>query len=279
MSFTTVQIRFLQRLVAERPPWRQAEASRFFCAHYSLGLPIRNRVEYREPDYDMARALLVNNHLPVEALGSEASRIDSAVFGGMSEKSFSAAPNARSIAVKPVGGCELDGHRLYAPEGGYIVLTPEHALRVRCDRLMLVENLETFRRLEAYSWINWGGHAVLAIYRGDLELPNKNAAQLVQARSEPIWAFVDFDPAGLCMVNSLPANRLESVVLPPEAWLEKASDTARGRYLFDSQVDVYSNVLDAAAHPQVVESWQTMKRLRSAVTQERMFQAEPREAS
>ena len=275
MSFSTIQVTFLQRLVSERPPSRRAgNLARFFCDHYSLGTSIGSLVEYRGSHYEAAERLLRAHDLPVAAMGPLATRADSAAYGGMSEKRHSVAPHSKSVAVKCLGHCELDGRELYSPEGSYTVLTPEHAQRVICQRLLVVENLETFRALESYAWIDRRGLDVLAIYRGDVELPNKDAAEVVKFRPEPIWGFFDFDPAGLMMANSLPAGRLERVVLPSRAWLQQAANTPRGRQLFDSQVASFGKVLDEAVHSEVIALWQLMKRLRSAVTQERMFRAE-----
>lgn len=274
MSFSAVQVTFLQRLVSDRPEFRRAgDVARFFCDHFGLGAAVGSRVEYRVAHYVAAEGLLRANDLPVAAMGAHATRADSAVYGGMSEKSLSAAPHSKSVAVKCLGRCALDGHVLYAPEGSYIVLTPEHALRVTCQRLLVVENLETFRSLEAYGWIDRCGMDVLAVFRGDFEMPNKDAAEVIKGRHEQIWGFFDFDPAGLVMANSLPAGRLERVVLPSQTWLKRAANTPRGRQLFDSQVAVYGRTLDQATHPEVSALWQLMKELGSAVTQERMLRA------
>lgn len=275
MSFSAVQVTFLQRLVSERPERRRGgEAARFFCDHYSLGTVVGSQVEYRDDHYSAAERLLLNHDLPVAAMGAHATRADSAAYGGMSEKSLSGAPHSNSVAVKCLGRCTLDGHELYAPEGSYLVLTTEQALRVTCQRLLVVENLETFRALEAYAWIDRRGLDVLAIYRGDMELPNKDAAEVTKGRPEPIWGFFDFDPAGLVMANSVPTVRLERVILPSQAWLRKASNTPRGRQLFDSQFAAFGRSLDHAEHPEVIALWQNMKSLRSAVTQERMLSAD-----
>lgn len=275
MSFSIVQVTFLQRLVSERPAARRGgETARFFCDNYGLGVSVGSQVEYRAAHYEAAESLLRAHDLPVAALSVHATRADSAVFGGMSEKSLSVAPHSRSVAVKCLGNCTLDGHALYAPKGAYIVLTPEQAQQVTCQRLLLVENLVTFRTLEGYLWLDRGALDVLAVYRGDLAMPNKDAAEVIKCRQEPIWGFFDFDPAGLVMAASLPPERLERIVLPPSEWLQKATNTPRGRQLFDSQVAAFENVLDVAVHPEVVALWQLMKRLRSAVTQERMFHAD-----
>ena len=276
MSFSAVQVTFLQRLVSDRPEFRRAgDVARFFCDHFGLGAAVGSRVEYRVAHYVTAEGLLRANDLPIAAMGAHATRADSAVYGGMSEKSLSVAPHSKSVAVKCLGRCVLDGHVLYAPEGSYIVLTPEHALRVTCQRLLVVENLETFRSLEAYGWIDRCGMDVIAVFRGDVvDMPNKDAAEVIKGRHEQIWGFFDFDPAGLVMANSFPAGRLERVVLPSQTWLKRAAKTPRGRQLFDSQVASYGRSLDQAMHPEVIAQWQLMKELRSAVTQERMLRAD-----
>jgi hypothetical protein len=271
MAFRAAQIAFLQRLVSERPAFRSGGGfALMFSEHYSLGKPVGNRVEYTDVHLEAAERLLRAHDLPVTALSRQATRADASAYGGMSEKSFSVAPHANSVAVKCLGRCTLDGHELYTPDGAHVVLTTEAAGRVACQRLMVVENLETFRRLGAYSWIDRAHYDVLALYRGDPELPNKDAAAVVQARPEPIWAFFDFDPAGLGLANSLPPERLERVILPPAKWLEQAANTAQGRQLFDSHLGQYERTLDLATHPEVVAAWGLMKRLRSAVAQERM---------
>lgn len=274
MSFSIVQVTFLQRLVSERPVSRRAgDAARLFCDNYGLGVAVGSQVEYRVAHYEAAESLLRAHDLPIAALGAHATRAGSAVYGGMSEKSLSVAPHSRSVAVKCLGRCVLNGHALYAPKGAYLVLTPEQAQQVACQRLLFVENLETFRRLEDYVWVDCRGLDVLAIYRGDLELPNKDATEVIKCRQEPIWGFFDFDPAGLVMANALPTARLERIILPSRAWLQQAANTPRGRQLFDSQVAAFENVLNEAVHPEVIALWQLMKRMRSAVTQERMFRA------
>ena len=275
MSFSPVQIIFLQKLVANRPESRRAgEAALFFQQNFSIGRLVKNNVQYQGGHFQAALQLLQANDLPVTALGPNSTRADSAAFGGMSEKSLSAAPHSRSVAVKALGHCTLDGHELYTPAGAYLVLTPADAKRVVCQRLMVVENLETFRTLDAYAWIDRRGMDVLAIYRGDVRLRNNDATEAIQGRQEPIWGFFDFDPAGLAFANALPAGRLERVILPSQTWLYQAADTPRGRQLFDSQVAVYSNVLNDSVHAEVIACWQLMKRLRSGVTQERMVWAD-----
>jgi hypothetical protein len=271
MSFSATQIQFLQRLVSERPTHRRAgEVSRFFCEHYSLGTVVGRNIEYRDSHLQAAKSLLRSHDLPVEGMSPSASRADVAMFGGLSEKSLSAAPHAKSVAVKFFGACKASGQLLGTPAGSYMVVAPALAASVICDRLMLVENLETFRRLEDYAWLDFRGMSVMAVFRGDPGLAIGDALDVLRGRTEPIWAFVDFDPAGLVIANSLPVDRLERIMLPSLQWLKQAADTARGRQLFADQVDRCSPTLDQSTHPEIAAWWRAMRSWQSAVIQERM---------
>lgn len=274
MAFTSSQVLFLQRLVSERPAQRRAgDAARFFSEHFGLGLTVGRWVEYVEVHFLDAERLLRAHDLPVASLGPAASRADVASYGGLSEKSLSVAPHSGSVAVKCLGRCTLDGQPLWTPPGTYLVLTPEVAERVTCTRLLLVENLETFRTLEAYRWIDRKEFDILAVYRGDVEIPLKDAHGLVLRRSEPIWAFFDFDPAGLAMANALPQQRLERLLLPGVEWLRRAALTARGRQLYDDQLGQYGNTLSGVEHEQIRFWWRELRGLQAGVTQERMQHA------
>ena len=271
MVLSLQHIRFLQRLVQDRPTTRLAGSiALYLSSNFSVGVATGRQVTYQNEHFAVASSLLRANELPVRPLAQDARRADAARFGGLSEKAFSAAPHAGSVAVKCIGTCSLDGTPLTTPAGTYMVVTPGVGQRIACERLMLVENLETFRQLETYRWIDYGGVAVLAIYRGDMALSTSAAIELVRTRAEPIWAFVDFDPAGLRIANALPPDRLEKLVLPSWSWLRQAAGTHRGRQLYDAQVPTESPALEGAASAHVRVAWSQMKALRSAVTQERM---------
>lgn len=271
MSFSAIEVSFLQRLVAERPMTRTlSAAASFFCDNHGLGIYIGRRIEYQDRHYESAERLLRLHGLPVSPLSPDSTRADVAQFGGLSEKSYSTAPHANSVSVKVLGTCYLDNRLLYTPAGANLVLTTGQALRVTCQRVMLVENLETFRRLEDYAWIDRQDLNVLVIYRGDKQAPLGDAASVLANRSELIWSFTDFDPAGLAMANAMPHDRFEEILLPSPGWLTAAANTARGRELFDAQEAQYSATLDASSIPAVRRAWALMKRVRSGVTQERM---------
>lgn len=279
MSLSSTEIRFLQRLVADRPTTRVGNiTARSMNANFGLGLLTGRNIEYSEQDWLRAEGLLRSYDIPTTRLAQGAGRIELAAYGGVSEKLFSQAPHADSVAIRCMGRCELDGREIYTPEGCYLALTVEAAGRVQCARLMVVENLETFRRLERYTWLSSEKLNVLVVYRGDTIFNGRDAQTLVLGRSEPIWAFFDFDPQGLMLANALPHDRLEKIVVPDLDVLARLCDTVRGRELFHDQVEGCQKQLDASQHPAVVTLWILMKRLRSGATQERMASADIEES-
>ncbi|BCO26608.1 hypothetical protein MIZ03_1491 [Rhodoferax lithotrophicus] len=277
MSFDARQIQFLQRLVEEHPTQRTAGVvAKHFCEHFSLGRHVGRFIEYHSEHHRMALSLLQAHDLPVKKPSARAMRADSAKYGGLSEKSLSAAPHSGSIAIKCLGNCLLGSTPLITPPSSYLVVTPEIGRHITCDRLMLVENLESFRHLEQYTWINFFNKNVMVIYRGDTDLSTGNVSLFLHTRSEPIWAFVDFDPAGLVIANSLPSGTLERLILPAWSSLRFLADTPRGRQLFDEQYSYAQGVLNRTVHPLLKNAWEVMLELRSGVTQERMMHAVPK---
>ena len=274
MAFSAKEITFLHGLVNMRPPNRLAgNAASYFWENHRLGRLAGRRIEYRPADYQSAEQLLRVHDLPVASLGEDAKRADAAQFGGMSEKSFSRSPHEDSVAVKPLGGCTLNNHVLYVPAGGYMTLTVEQACQIDCNRLLIVENLETFRWLEDYAWIDFKGLRVLVIYRGDTDLPLRDATKVVAQRTERLWAFFDFDPAGLGMASAVSVDRLELLLLPETEWLMTNSTTPRGRYLYATQLQQYGALLDGHTGYQIQGAWALMRSLVSGVAQERMRDA------
>lgn len=270
MELSGTERRFLQELSAERPQQRRSAVALHFCTHFGIGSVAGRQVVYRESDFARAAQILAGLQAPATPLGAGASRADAAAFPGMSEKSGTRAPHADSVAVRPLGGCELAGRPLHAPARSYFVLTIEEATRVGARRLLFVENLETFRELERYRWL-CAGEGTLAIWRGDRTFSPADALAVVRARTEPVWAFTDFDPAGLGIALGLP--RLQRLALPLAQWLTSAARGARARQLFFDSLPQWEAALSRADHPEIRTAWELMLQLRAGVSQEAMRDA------
>lgn len=268
MNLTPIQIEFLRRLANKKPKAATiSKVAEFFSEDQRIGVRIGRRVEYSPRDHDRAALLLANHKQSLVTLPTGATRAQAIERPGVSEKVGTTAPHDNSVAVKCANGiCRLGEDAL--PHIGYTVLSLEEALLVQADRIMVVENLESFRWLARARWIDYKGLNVLAIYRGDPRFKIKTALSLMFERPEPVWTYFDFDPAGLAMSLSLP--RLERLILPPQELLGQLVRSANAGHLFSNQLGQYEVVLDGITTGPVEEAWRLMKSLRSGLPQEWM---------
>lgn len=274
MSLTSTERAFLQRLVEAKPTNRDAgPAAVFFSNEYGIGKRAGRYVHYEERHFVHAAQLLRLNGLPTQALGSRASRAKAAQYGGMSEKSGTLAPHEGEIAVVAGPGCTLKGMPWTSPPGMCIVSTAEALNAVGCDVICIVENWEALKAIHEYRWIDVSSKGVLYVFRGDNKFSAAHVAELVDARPEPLWAFVDFDPAGLGIASGLPVDRLQKLVFPAWEWMAAASSNQRGRELFAQQEPQWGSTLDRAKARVVQVAWKALKEGRAGLTQERMLTA------
>jgi len=272
MILSAQEITFLQRLIEARPGTRKAGPLSETIATYGVGRASGRSVHYGPDDWDRAAKLLENRGIPLTRPDGEMRRAETVEYAGVSEKVFGRRPHSNSVALRTAhGDCDLDGAGLKAPGGGYMVLSTEDAMRVRCDRILLVENLETFRHLHRYEWITYGRGSTLAIFRGDPTFSLADSAKVLATRGEPVDAFVDFDPAGLSIAASLP--RLAHLIFPDERWLIAATRERKRYDLYDDQIGVYEAKLTASTHPDIAHSLALLKELRQGYNQEWMESA------
>ncbi|WP_445206443.1 DUF7281 domain-containing protein [Acidovorax sp. sic0104] len=191
----------------------------------------------------------------------------------MSEKSGTRPTHEGEIAVIARGGCRLGQRPWESPTGACLIATVDTLLHVHCDAICVVENWEAMRSLHLYRWLRADDAKVLYVFRGDTKFSPGPVKSFLSGRTEPLWAFVDFDPAGLGIANGLPGERLARLVLPTWEWLASAADTVRGRELFGQQAAQWSATLDSARHPLVRAAWTVLSDLQAGVTQERMLGA------
>lgn len=269
MILSNTQISFLQRMAINKPEaLGHSSAAEFFHGHCSLGMRKGRGFTYHGADHQKAADLLLASSLPLTQLPPGSSRADAA--GWRNEKSGTVAPHADSIAVKVASGiCSLDGHPIHhAEQGIYSVLTRAQLLRVSADRLLLVDNVETFRSLHLYRWIDFSGLNVLAILLGDNFFKESVSMSVVRSRTEPVWAFFDFDPAGLGRACGIP--RLDRLVLPDSVALENATRSARRSDLYFMQIKQWGKTLDRQSNKEISAAWRLMSRLQLGLPQEWM---------
>ena len=188
---------------------------------------------------------------------------------GQSEKIGTAGVHADSLAIKCAAGrCSLQASSDMIGSIGYCVLGLDQALRVEADCIMVVENLEPFRHLASHHWIDYEQKNVLAVFKGCAHFKEDEVMRFLQARSEPVWGFMDFDPAGLGMTSLLP--RLQRLILPDESALRAMVDRAERRDLYANQLQQWRRTLDAISFGPIADAWRLLKQLQGGLPQEPM---------
>lgn len=272
MILSSTQITFLQRLAIEKPAERGHSAvAEFFLVHCGIGSRKGRGFVYTEKSYQEAISLLIANGLPLTPLPAGSSRSDA--IGLPSEKTGTKAPHYDSVAIKVASGaCLLGGHPLPRPEQGiYSVLTVAQATAVTADRLLLVENVETFRTLEKYRWLDYQGLNVVAILLGDNLFKADRVDAVIRARAEPVWAFFDFDPNGLGRACSLP--RLDRIILPASGWLDATTKRVKRSDLFADQINQWRSTIERSNNAEISAAWRLLSRLEKGLPQEWMIDA------
>lgn len=268
MSFTSHEIAFLQDLVVKGSGQKAASStSRSLGQHYGMGQHVGSRFIFTESDAARARQMLSNANIPIEPPSTGLRRAEAARNNPAREKAGTLAPHEDSIAVKAVHGhCDLEGQPVASQ--GYQVLTLEQALKVRADVLLVVENLESLRFLERNSWIDYEGKAVLGVFRGDGVFRADVAMRLVEASSPIVWAYFDFDPAGIGLSGKLP--RIQRILLPSEAVLVSAARRANQVHLYADQAEQWGRTLSSDTRPLIQRPWELLRQLRVGLAQELM---------
>lgn len=268
MNLTHFQIAFLRHLAMRGPTEKDASASaEFFNVQHGLGRRAGSTFIYTQDDADRAAQMLSNRHIAVIPSEQVLRRADAVLNNLGNEKSGTLSPHQDSVAIKTAHGqCLLEGDPV--PLIGYQVVTLAQAQSVRADAMLVVENLESFRFLERNRWIDYQGKSVLAIFRGDNGLRADAALKVIESRTDPVWAYFDFDPAGLGMASRLP--RLVRLLLPPEPILSALARRANQVHLFSDQRAQWAPTLNADNREIFKGPWRHMQRMCMGLAQEHM---------
>lgn len=268
MSLSSRDIAFLHDLVAKGSGQKGAsQASQHFCRHFGMGQHVGSQFVFNQADADRAHQMLTIAGVAVEPAGQPLRRSQAGLNNPSQEKAGTLAPHQDSIAVKAAHGrCECKGDPV--PALGYQVLTLEQAREIRADVLLVIENLESFRFLDRNRWIDYQELAVLAIFRGDSVFKADVVSSLLETGSAQVWAYFDFDPAGLGMAAKLP--RLQRVLLPNKEVLVSAARKANQVHLYANQLDQWGRALSSEDRSMILQPWALMQKLRVGMAQELM---------
>lgn len=189
---------------------------------------------------------------------------------GPNEKFASTPVKRQRVAIKtlPRRPLHIDGQALLLPPACHLDADGQSAAGLLAhETVLLVENWEPFNRIHNIDLaLSRAGDNPLVVWRGDRsDTRTDHALALLDALEVPVWAFVDYDPAGLLIADRLP--RLAGVIAPDPDRLER--DLAHGlpgRY--QDQLPMAAAALDASRNEPVRALWAVIRRHGRALPQE-----------
>lgn len=140
------------------------------------------------------------------------------------------------------------------------------------DWIVVVENWECFNDIHlAVAQLEFPGRNPVIMWRGDKDdIRADSLITLIKLLTQPVAAFVDYDPAGLVIATSLP--RLSKIVSPDLNELRKLMmQGLEDRYL--DQITTCQNALDKSSDQNISELWTIIRAAGRALPQEHFVQA------
>lgn len=263
MSFSSADVSFLRRLIAEQPSERRAgDASRRMSEGHGIGAISGARVLYEPTDFERARAALMSRSIYVEEPTLGFSRSEAGP--GLSEKAGARPVTEGLMAVVPLN------MSMRMPSGaGFLAVDWMQALQWDFQAVLECENLEALLRLSEYSWLERYvlGRPVLAVFRGGPQVFRTGTpAKFLRRVDKPVLGFYDFDPAGLLMAAGEP--NLEAVCLPEWDALKNQAMLMQRPGLYYPQLKACQSTLEALRGGPVYQAWVRLKSIRCGLDQE-----------
>ncbi len=140
------------------------------------------------------------------------------------------------------------------------------------DWIVVVENWECFNDIHiAAARLEFPGRNPVIVWRGDKDdVRADSLITLIGSLTQPVAAFVDYDPAGLVIAKALP--RLYKIVAPDLNELRKLMmQGLEDRYL--DQLTTCQNALDKCSDQNILELWTIIRTAGRALPQEYFVQA------
>lgn len=197
------------------------------------------------------------------------SRAESAKIGA-NEKLTSQKVRQYRVAIKALPGKPLllSPTPIYLPEGANLDISFfDVASTCQHTSILVVENWETFAGIHKNIFsLDEAGDNPLVVFRGSPVYTIDNVIALLQALKLPVYAYVDYDPKGLCLALELPY--FTRMIVPPEdlflATLERAQNYER----FKAQLAGCQQKLSNTHNQQINSLWKIMEPKGKALPQE-----------
>ena len=137
--------------------------------------------------------------------------------------------------------------------------------------MLVVENWEAFERIHQVNFnLAAAGENPLVVFRGSPVYQQNHLVSLLQALELPVFAFVDFDPAGLLLAQSFPY--FNALVAPPMEVLQAALRQCTNHARYQEQLSQASKSLNETEHTQVKKLWSMLQEFGVALPHEFFIQ-------
>lgn len=255
-------------------------ALKAFCdEHPTVGRQRGSSLYLGESDKDTLRQILisegVNPATSPDAWGGK-TRTEALALGN-DEKFTGETVKRRRVAVKaltPSAAIDIGSGAIRLPARCHLEIDYESVSVGAHDWIIVVENWECFNAIHlAAHYLFFPGEAPLIVWRGDSSTTRADAMmKWLSCLSQPVAAFVDYDPSGLIIAASLP--RLTAFVAPDVNELGRLLRENGLHERFQAQLPSCQRALDALSSPIIRSVWETIRREGRALPQEHFIRSE-----
>lgn len=144
---------------------------------------------------------------------SPTSRIEASEHRLDEKRGVTGAISKEYICLKSTDNKLLLDQEYGIPEKSYLTIVFTEAILHRHATVIIIENLDTFLQSERINWpqgFKTSNH--LLVYRGDVKNNPAAVNKFLQQQSADVYAFMDFDPAGLKFAFAL--YRQQGLIIP-----------------------------------------------------------------
>ena len=245
-----------------------------FVDDYNIGQRVGASLAFSAADREAIGQLLLS------AEGIDAATTQPGQWSGLSrtaslghggnEKMTDAAVRRDRVAIKALAGrgLLLGGASIALPLGANLDLAwPWVAAHCGHTTVLLVENWEAFEDVHQVTFdLSRAGDNPLVVFRGSPVYRLDHALALLEALRMPVFALVDYDPAGLAIAQGLP--HFAGLMAPPLPELAGALEACTNHGRYRSQLGQAQAALEGAAHPEIVACWKLLQAHGTALPQE-----------
>lgn len=245
-----------------------------FVEGYNIGQRVGASLAFSDADKeDIRKLLLATEGIDAETTAPDQwnglSRTESLAYGG-NEKLTDISVRSDRVAVKALPGRPLllDGQSVTLPAGTnldldwrWLVSNSSHAT------VLLVENWEAFDGIHQVTFdLARAGDNPLVVFRGSPAYRQDHVMSLLNTLSLPVFAFVDYDPAGLVIAQSLP--NFVGLISPPADDLKAALAATKNYTRYRNQLPEARSILDSTSHREIATYWKILQEHGKALPQE-----------